>query len=62
MKVKVTVTLDIDVDAWMLNYGINSNEVRADVKGYFADVCQGQLQRIDCDNVINHSPEALAGV
>lgn len=32
MKVNVSVTLDIDVDAWMTDYGIERAEVRADVQ------------------------------
>lgn len=34
MKVKVEVTLDINVDSWCLNYGTNPNEVRADAKDH----------------------------
>lgn len=31
MKIRATVTLDIDTDAWALEYGIDKSEVRADV-------------------------------
>lgn len=36
MKVKVEITLDVDIESWMLNYGVDRNEVREDVKLYFA--------------------------
>lgn len=31
MRVKVTMTLDIDPQAWMDTYGVERHEVRADV-------------------------------
>ncbi|MFE6648728.1 hypothetical protein ACFVJS_19325 [Nocardioides sp. NPDC057772] len=34
MKVKVSVTLDIDVDAWVLVNGVERDEVRADVHSW----------------------------
>lgn len=34
MKVRIEFTVDIDVDAWMLDYGIDRGEVNADVKKY----------------------------
>ena len=50
MKIKVTVTLDVDPEAWVLNYGIERAEVRDDVKTYFEHVCREQLIAIDCEN------------
>lgn len=33
MKVKIEITVDIDVDAWTLNYGIEgAKKIREDVK------------------------------
>jgi hypothetical protein len=34
MKVKIEFTLDIDVDAWMTDYGLTADEVRDDVRAY----------------------------
>lgn len=34
MKVRVSFTVDIDVDEWMANYGIERDDVRADVQTY----------------------------
>ena len=31
MKVKVSVTVDVDVEAWMREYGLMRGDVRADV-------------------------------
>lgn len=32
MKIKIEMTVDIDVDSWVLNYGTELNDVRDDVK------------------------------
>lgn len=32
MKVKIEYTVDIDVDAWILNFGLDKSQVREDVK------------------------------
>jgi hypothetical protein len=51
MKVKVSVTLDLDVDAWMTVYGIERPEVRADAQDwaknllYMAAADNGVLKR-----------------
>lgn len=37
MKVKVTVTVDIDVAAWTEAYGIDRTEVPQDVRAYIAN-------------------------
>lgn len=34
MRVRVTFTVDIDVDAWCTDYGISPDAVREDVKAY----------------------------
>lgn len=34
MKVKISFTIDVDVDAWMLDYSVERAEVREDVKVY----------------------------
>ena len=49
MKIKVEVTLDVDVEAWMLNYGVEKSDVRGDVKFYFENICREQLGHIDCE-------------
>ena len=43
MKIKIEFTVDVDVDAWELNYGTNRNEVRDDVKGYIKNIALSQL-------------------
>ena len=43
MKIKIEFTVDVDVDAWDLNYGTNRNEVRDDVKGYIKNIALSQL-------------------
>lgn len=32
MKIKITTTIDIDPEAWMMDYGVAREEVRADVQ------------------------------
>lgn len=46
MKVKVSVTLDIDAEAWAQDFGIDKKDVRKDVQVYFEQTCQDQLTRI----------------
>ena len=43
MKIKIEFTVDVDPDAWELNYGTNRNEVRDDVKGYIKNIALSQL-------------------
>ncbi len=43
MKVKIEFTVEIDPDAWILNYGCEPHQVRNDVKGYCWDTVMGQL-------------------
>jgi hypothetical protein len=47
MKIKIEMTVDIDVDSWVLNYGTELNDVRDDVKGYVKNIVLGQLEVID---------------
>jgi len=54
--VKVNVTLSVDADAWMSNFGaMTRDELRADVKVYFAEHCRAQLELIGCEA----KPEAI---
>ena len=43
MKIKIEFTVDVNPDAWELNYGTNRNEVRDDVKGYIKNIALSQL-------------------
>ncbi len=43
MKVRVTVTLDVDADAWATEYGLNLEDVRADVKEHAAHSLTGHF-------------------
>jgi hypothetical protein len=36
MKVRLTITLDVDPEAWVRDYGCEPSEVRDDVKSYVA--------------------------
>ena len=53
MKIKVTFTLDVDPEAWALEYGIPKKEIRADVQSYFEYTAREQLLKIGCDNETN---------
>ena len=46
MKIKVTLTVDIDPEAWVANYGCEKSEVREDVKVYIAETVSGQLDLV----------------
>jgi hypothetical protein len=41
MKISMTVTFEVDVDAWMAEYGQARCEVRGDVKSYFETLLHG---------------------
>lgn len=43
MKVKVSFTLDVDVQAWAAEYGIDPAEVRADVRNHTEQGVRDQL-------------------
>ncbi|MFD7164908.1 hypothetical protein [Streptomyces violascens] len=34
MKVRITITLDVDAEAWAHEYGLDRRDVREDVKDY----------------------------
>ena len=46
MKVKVEVTLDVNPEAWVDDFGVARSEVREDVKGYFAGLCIEHAQTL----------------
>ena len=48
LKVKFTVTLNVDADAWEANYGLEGITIREDIKNYFIGLCQQQLESIGC--------------
>ncbi len=46
MKVRVTVTVDIDPDAWTLNYGVEGTEaIHKDVETYCAQALHTHLEQ-----------------
>ena len=47
MLVKIELTVNIDVESWILNYGVEPKEVRHDVKGYCENIILSQLELID---------------
>jgi len=47
MKVRVSFTLDIDPDAWMLTYGVERSEVRRDVAEYVEQSALAHLQELE---------------
>lgn len=49
MKVRVVLTVDVDVEAWMATYGVARDEVRADVHRYLANLAWSQL---DCEDLL----------
>jgi hypothetical protein len=52
MKVKVTVTLGIDPEAWATEFGLRrvDNVIRRDVNTYFAGLCTEQLAALGLGN------------
>jgi hypothetical protein len=34
MKIRIELTVEVDADAWMLNYGTPASEIREDVRAY----------------------------
>lgn len=46
MKVKISTTVDINAEAWTLNYGTAPNEIRADVKAYVDDLIRQHLTEL----------------
>lgn len=47
MKVRIPLTVEIDVDAWTDEYGANSTtEIRADIKRHIENMVQAQLESL----------------
>ena len=44
MKVKIQFSVDIDPDSWVLNYDIDRDNVRQDVKEYCEYMVTGHLE------------------
>lgn len=40
MKTKIEFTVDIDADAWVINFGMDKSEVRDDVKEHARQTAQ----------------------
>lgn len=38
MKVSLNITLDVDIESWTNEYGCDRDEIRDDVKTYFANL------------------------
>lgn len=43
MKVKITLTVDVDSEVWASEYGLDKSEVRADVKSKVQNDVYSQL-------------------
>jgi hypothetical protein len=43
MKVKISVTLNVDAEGWAKEFHIERDEVREDVQVYMAEACYEQL-------------------
>ncbi|WP_159030304.1 hypothetical protein [Streptomyces sp. CB01201] len=41
MKVRITITMDVDAEAWAFDYGLDRRDVRDDVKDYVAHLIVG---------------------
>jgi len=48
IKVKFTVTLNINADAWEANYGMPEVSIREDIKAHFIGLCEENLEFIGC--------------
>lgn len=49
MKVRVTLVVDVDQEAWCEEYGTERSNVREDVKSYVLTNIQGSTPAIDND-------------
>lgn len=49
MKVRITETINVNVEAWAETFGIEKSEVREDVKSYFGSYCQNQISDLGCE-------------
>ena len=47
MKIKINFTVDVDVDAWCLAYGVEPSEVREDVRCYIEFGTHDQFDGLD---------------
>ena len=47
MKVAIKFTIEIDSEAWQLNYGCYPEEVRKDVKEYMEGMCRQQVASLE---------------
>ena len=52
MKIRIVQTVDVDPEAWALDFGIEQKGVREDVKTYFAGWMQQQVE------ALGHQPDA----
>jgi hypothetical protein len=49
IKVKVSVTLHVDVHSWLANYyDATPENIREHIRGYFQNQCEQQLEFIGC--------------
>jgi hypothetical protein len=46
IKVKIEFTITVDAEAWMLNYGTEPQDVRADIKSYAEDIVRHQIDYV----------------
>jgi|TARA_R100001530_G_scaffold59555_1_gene43147 hypothetical protein len=46
MKIKVGITVNVDVKKWIDNYGTDRTAVRQDVKDYCSNVVTEQLESV----------------
>jgi hypothetical protein len=46
MRVRVSVTVDIDPQTWALEYGVPLQDVRGDVKQYVQQLVMDQLESV----------------
>lgn len=47
MKVRVSFTIEVNVEGWMMDYGIPRNEVREDVKSFVLTQLQEASQNFE---------------
>ncbi len=48
MRIRVTVTLDVDPEAWEVTYGVERKDIREDVQRWAEDGLRSQLDAVDC--------------
>ena len=47
MKIRVSFTIDVDEEAWSLEYGVDKSEVRQDVKSHVLNALQSDHEASD---------------